>query len=101
MSLNKYKNETKEVCQQMGWQSISVENLWMFFIEEIGELASAIRRITTPYADKKKPHVESEIMDVLSYLFQIADKFDIDLDKSWEHWKSTTSSFSETGHREP
>ena len=99
MALNSYKNETIKVCKQMGWEKISIENLWMFFIEEVGELASSIRRITTPFADKKKPNVESEVMDVLSYLFQIADKFDIDLDIAWEKWKThnmeTTSSFSE------
>jgi NTP pyrophosphatase (non-canonical NTP hydrolase) len=56
----------------------------MFLVEEIGELASAIRRSTNQFNDKKKISVEGEIMDVLSYLFQIAHIFDIDLDKAWE-----------------
>jgi len=101
MALNKYKDETKNVCKQMGWEEISIENLWMFFIEEIGELASAIRRVTTRYADKKKPNVESEVMDVLSYLFQIADKFDIDLDSAWDRWKEVISSSSEREVQDP
>lgn len=73
----------------MGWEQVSIEHLWMFFIEEVGELASAIRRLTTPFADKKKPNIESEVMDVLSYLFQISDKFGIDLDSAWEKYKNS------------
>ena len=83
-SLNSYKTITKNICERKGWANVSVEYLWMFLIEEVGELASAIRRHTKQFPDRKKINVEGEIMDVLSYLFQIADIFDIDLDKAWE-----------------
>ncbi len=87
MNLNYYKNETYKLCKQKGWDSVTVESLWMFLTEEVGELASAIRRATNQFNDKKKVSVEGEIMDVLSYLFQIAHMFDIDLDKAWEEYK--------------
>ena len=87
-SLNYYKKITKEVCIEKGWQHVSVEYLWMFLIEEVGELASAIRRHKKQFPDRKKVNIEGEIMDVLSYLFQLADIFDIDLDKAWNENKN-------------
>jgi len=83
MSLNIYKDETLNLCKKKGWDSVSVENIWLFFIEEIGELASAIRRSTNKFNDRKKTNIEGEIMDVLSYIFQLAHIFNIDLDKAW------------------
>ena len=82
--LNYYKKETMKVCKEKGWDNVSVEYLWMFLIEEVGELASAIRRHKKQFPDRKKVNIEGEIMDVLSYLFQIADVFDIDLDNAWK-----------------
>ena len=84
-SLNKYKEKTKEVCVSKGWNNESVEHIWMFMVEEIGELAGAIRRDTNKFMDKKKVNIEGEIMDVMSYLFQIADMFNVDLDRAWEN----------------
>lgn len=86
-SLNYYKKITKQVCIEKGWQNVSVEYLWMFLIEEVGELASAIRRHKKQFPDRKKVNIEGEIMDVLSYLFQLSDIFDIDLDKAWDENK--------------
>lgn len=83
-SLNYYKDQTMNICQKKGWTDVSIEYLWMFLIEEVGELASAIRRHKKQFPDRKKINIEGEIMDVLSYLFQIADIFDIDLDTAWE-----------------
>ena len=83
-SLNSYKQTTKDICIKKGWNNVSVEYLWMFLIEEVGELASAIRRHKKQFPDRKKINVEGEIMDVLSYLFQLADIFDIDLDEAWK-----------------
>ena len=87
-TLNYYKNKTRLVCIEKGWQNVSVEYLWMFLIEEVGELASAIRRHKKQFPDRKKVNIEGEIMDVLSYLFQLSDIFDIDLDKAWEENKT-------------
>ena len=86
MTLNKSKNETMIICKKKGWDKVPVENIWMYLTEEIGELASAIRRSTNQFSDRKKTNIEGEIMDVLSYLFQIAHIFDIDLDSSMESY---------------
>lgn len=85
-TLNEFKEETMKVCRQKGWDRVSTELLWMLFVEEIGELASAIRRVTNNFTDRKRANVTSEWFDCLSYLFQIADRFDIDLDASWDEY---------------
>ena len=84
LSLNKCKTETMNICRKKGWENVPVENIWMYLTEEIGELASAIRRSTNQFSDRKKTSIEGEIMDVLSYLFQLAEVFDIDLDVAME-----------------
>tara|TARA_B110000046_G_C12749557_1_gene296139 strand:+ start:230 stop:517 length:288 start_codon:yes stop_codon:yes gene_type:complete len=83
-TLNECKEQTMQICRKKGWDEVSVPHVWMFLTEEIGELASAVRRTTNQFSDKKKTSVEGEIMDVLSYLFQLADVFNIDLDKAWQ-----------------
>ena len=82
--LNGYRDSTIHMCEHKGWTKSTIEQVWLLLTEEIGELASAIRRATNQFSDRKKVNVEGEIMDVLSYLLQIADKFDIDLDAEWQ-----------------
>uniref|UniRef100_A0A6C0F7F4 NTP pyrophosphohydrolase MazG-like domain-containing protein n=1 Tax=viral metagenome TaxID=1070528 RepID=A0A6C0F7F4_9ZZZZ len=85
-SLNECKMTTIKICKAKGWNDVSTPHLWMFLIEEIGELASAIRRSTNQFTDNKKINIEGEIMDVLSYMFQLAERFDVDLDLEWNKY---------------
>ena len=92
-TMNKYKSETAYICKRKGWYNTNIDVLWMCLIEEIGELASSIRRSTDRFTDHKRVNIEGEIMDVLSYIFHIADLYNIDLDKVWNEnikCKSTT-----------
>lgn len=86
-NLNTYKSEIIELCNQKGWLGPSIEQVYMYFIEEVGELASAIRRQKNQFRDKKKVKIESELGDVFSYLFQIAYMLNIDLEIMWEKQK--------------
>lgn len=83
-SLNEYKKQTMEICRRKGWDTQPVENIWMFLTEEVGELASSIRRHTNQFQDGKVTNIEGEIMDVMSYLFQIAHIFNVDLDIAFQ-----------------
>tara|TARA_Y100000389_G_scaffold164614_1_gene168442 strand:- start:40210 stop:40548 length:339 start_codon:yes stop_codon:yes gene_type:complete len=85
-SLNRYKVETMNLCRHKGWLGPNIEQVWMYFTEEVGELAGSIRRHKNQFRDKKKVKIESEMGDVFSYLFQLADMLHIDLDQMWiEH----------------
>lgn len=86
--LNSFRDETIELCIQKRWDKSDILMVWLLFMEEIGELASAIRHVKNQYP---KPNLKKgngidvvmEMGDVFSYLFQIAGMLDIDLDDMW------------------
>lgn len=82
-NLNLYKQSVMDMCKHKGWDTCSVEKVWLLLTEEIGELAGSIRRSNHCFRDKKRIKIEDELGDVFSYLFQIAGMLDIDLDKMW------------------
>lgn len=84
-NLNYYKLQTRDLCKQKKWENVSNEDLWMFLTEELGELAGAVRRNNNQFQDRKKTSIEGELMDVMSYMFQIADNLELDLDKIWNN----------------
>ena len=85
MSLNNYKHQTQQLCEQKKWSNISVEQLLMLLMEEVGELAGAVRqRIGLFPVKRKKANVSEEMLDVLSYIFQLSSMLNIDLNKAWE-----------------
>ena len=86
--LNTYRDTTYEMCEMKGWNRVPIERVWFLLTEEIGELASAIRKSMGIYQKigVKKirgTDVQMEMGDVFSYLFQIASMMDIDLDEMW------------------
>ena len=46
LDLNTYKRQTTDLCIRKGWDKSSIFLVWLLFMEEIGELASAIRHHT-------------------------------------------------------
>jgi NTP pyrophosphatase (non-canonical NTP hydrolase) len=87
--MNRYRDETAELCKQKGWDKAPVSIVWMLLNEEMGELASSIRQAHRIYRKTglKKDRGTDVIMemgDVFSYLFQLASMLKIDLDEMWE-----------------
>ena len=91
MTLNYYRDETRNVCKLHGWDKANIDTVWLLLSEEFGELASAIRqnRRTFKKMGLKKDRgtdVMMEMGDVFSYLFQLAYMLNVDMDKMWtEH----------------
>jgi NTP pyrophosphatase (non-canonical NTP hydrolase) len=86
-TLNDYKLEVINLCGQKGWLGPSIEHVWMYFTEEVGELAGSIRRHNHQFKDRKRYKLESELGDVFSYLFQLAYMLNVNLDTMWEQQK--------------
>ena len=82
--LNVFKNVTHQLCVKKGWHKASIEQVWLYLTEEIGELAGSIRRSKNQFRDEKRVKLEDEMGDVFSYLFQLAGMLDIDLDEMWK-----------------
>ncbi|GER91256.1 nucleotide pyrophosphohydrolase [Dictyobacter vulcani] len=74
------------VCVERGWTKDSPAEKFVLFIEEVGELAKAMRKAAGLYEEKAKQrdiNLEEEFSDVLSYLLDLANTFDIDLEQAF------------------
>jgi NTP pyrophosphatase (non-canonical NTP hydrolase) len=75
-----------EVCKERGWTKDNYAEKFLLFTEEVGELAKAIRKRQGLYQEKarQKPlELEEEFADVLSYVLDLANYFQIDLEKAF------------------
>jgi NTP pyrophosphatase (non-canonical NTP hydrolase) len=82
ISLVDLQKHLARTCKEKGWDKNSVEQVFLLFSEEIGELAKAIRK-ETGFKGEKKPdnraNLREEFADVLNYLMELANRFDVDL----------------------
>jgi NTP pyrophosphatase (non-canonical NTP hydrolase) len=83
--MNELKQETHDMCAAKGWDKAPIDKVWLLFTEEVGELAAAIRQNQKLFRknSRRSQDVIMELGDVFSYLFQIADILDVDLDEMW------------------
>lgn len=85
--LKDYQNYTKDLAAERGWDKNSPLEIFLLFSEEIGELAKAIRNRMKLYHEPGKKYKENELedefADVFSYLLDLANHFNIDLDKAF------------------
>jgi NTP pyrophosphatase (non-canonical NTP hydrolase) len=75
-----------EVCKERGWIKDSYAEKFLLFTEEVGELAKAIRKRQGLYQEKarqKDLELEEEFADVLSYLLDLANCFQVDLETAF------------------
>ena len=75
-----------EVCEERGWVKDTYSEKFLLFIEEVGELAKAMRKSAGLYDEKEKQknfELEEEFADVLSYLLDLANCFQVDLEKAF------------------
>ena len=75
-----------EVCEERGWTKDSPAEKFLLFVEEVGELAKAMRKVAGLYAEQAKPRdmpLEEEFADVLGYLLDLANCYGIDLERAF------------------
>ena len=74
------------VCQERGWTKDSPSEKFVLFVEEVGELAKAIRKRAGLYNESAKSRtfvLEEEFADVLSYLLDLANCYGFDLESAF------------------
>jgi len=84
-TLNDLQKYVDEVCKERGWVNDTYSEKFLLFTEEVGELAKAIRKSVGLYSEQAKPskvELEEEFADVLSYLLDLANCFQIDLERA-------------------
>src|SRR5437773_7849904 len=75
-----------DVCQERGWTKDGPAEKFLLFVEEVGELAKAMRKSAGLYAERAKQRditLDEEFADVLSYLLDLANCFQIDLESAF------------------
>ncbi len=86
-TLADYQAYMEQVCKERGWAKNTALELFLLFSEEVGELAKAIRRHHQLYIEPakahKQPNLAEEFADVFGYLLDLANHFEIDLEKAF------------------
>jgi NTP pyrophosphatase (non-canonical NTP hydrolase) len=85
-ALKELQQYVAEVCQERGWTKDSPSEKFVLFIEEVGELAKAMRKTFGLYEEQAKQNnvsLEEEFADVLSYLLDLANCFEVDLETAF------------------
>jgi NTP pyrophosphatase (non-canonical NTP hydrolase) len=85
-SLKELQHYLADVCQERGWTKDTPSEKFVLFIEEVGELAKAMRKTAGLYEEPAKQHkisLEEEFADVLSYLLDLANYFQVDLETAF------------------
>lgn len=85
-SLPELQHYMDEICKERGWTKDSYAEKFLLFTEEVGELAKAIRKTQGLYQEQAKQkhlELEEEFADVLSYLLDLANYFQVDLEAAF------------------
>lgn len=84
-TLKDYQEYVKQLEKERGFENQNVLQKCLLLGEEIGELFKAIRKMEAISIDKQNSKittVEEELADILIYLCAIANRYNIDLEKS-------------------
>jgi NTP pyrophosphatase (non-canonical NTP hydrolase) len=94
-TLSDLQSYLAEVCQKRGWTKDSPAEKFVLFMEEIGELAKAMRNAAGLYAERAKPQqhsLEEEFADVLSYLLDLANAYQVNLEQAFREKEAINAS---------
>jgi NTP pyrophosphatase (non-canonical NTP hydrolase) len=92
LSLAALQKHTADMCRYFEWDTLSNDQVFLLFTEEVGEMAKGIRKIIHLAEDKAKAgateqerrdNLAEEMADVLSYLADLANRYGVDLDAAY------------------
>lgn len=85
-TLPQFQQYIKDICKERGWDKNTHLEIFLLFSEEVGELAKAIRKQAQLYNEEARPdtqHLAEEFADVFSYLLDLANYFNIDIEQAF------------------
>ena len=86
-TLKDLQDYIKTIADERGWDKNNHLEIFLLLSEEIGELAKAVRNRIGLYAEKNivanNEELELEFADVLNYLFDLANCFNINLEDAF------------------
>lgn len=90
-----YQKFILESCKERGWDKHTPIEKMMLLTEEVGELAKAIRKESGAFGYAKPDnttHLAEELVDVLNYVLDLANDFDVNLEEAFRaKWKKTAT----------
>ncbi|UZR94575.1 MazG nucleotide pyrophosphohydrolase domain-containing protein [Chondrinema litorale] len=84
--LKDFQDYIKQLCIEKGWNKNNHLEIFLLFMEEVGELAKAMRNAEKLYQEEGKAagfELEEEFADVFNYLLDLANHFNIDLEEAF------------------
>ncbi len=84
--LRAYQELVKQLVIERGFDKETVPEVFTLLVEEIGELAKAIRKANGQKVDKKSKHhdVEEEAADVFCLVIDLCNRLGIDLERAFK-----------------
>ncbi len=85
-TLRMLQEYVSEVYKERGWTKDTPAEKFLLFVEEVGELAKAMRAKAGLYQEHAKRRafsLEEEFADVLSYVLDLANCFGVDLEAAF------------------
>jgi NTP pyrophosphatase (non-canonical NTP hydrolase) len=84
-TLEKYQAYIKQVVLERGFEKETVPEVFTLLVEEVGELAKAIRKANgqKTSADSKQHNLSEEAADVFFLILDLCNRLDIDLSKAF------------------
>ena len=84
--MSEYQRYVARLEEMKGWQDADLVRNCFLMGEEVGELYAAVRRLersSTSERSQVVAQVGEEIVDVMNYLFAIANRLGIDLEEAF------------------
>lgn len=86
-TLTELQQYQADICKARGWDQTTDLETFLLFSEEVGELAKAIRNQRKLYQESEKEpkheNLAEEFADVMSYLMELANRFDVNLEAAY------------------
>lgn len=84
-TLQDFQEYVREMVEERGFNKESIQQIFMLFLEECGEMAKAARKTAGMKTDKNSEqfHIDQEIADVFIYLLDICNYYGVDLEKAF------------------
>lgn len=85
-SLSDYQKLIKKLVIERGYDHETVSQVFTLLVEEVGELAKAIRKYNGQkvHTDSQTHNVAEELADVFWLLIDISNRLDVDLAKAFQ-----------------
>ncbi|MFA1822382.1 pyrophosphatase [Virgibacillus oceani] len=87
MNMDAFQQYVKEFCEEKGFNDVSDEERYLFFMSEVGEMSEELLKLKYAGEDKQteiRKALSHEIFDVIWNAVEIANRLDINLTQAFK-----------------